>query len=59
MSAKGSTAYKAVVDGEFFGGAIVVINGEHGDFDFFYVKSGTQSKGIGQMIWNAIEEKHP
>jgi hypothetical protein len=36
-----------------------MINGEHGDLDFLYVKSGTQSKGIGQRIWNAIEEKHP
>lgn len=59
LSAKGSIAYKAVVGGELFGGAIVVINDEHGDLDFLYVKSGTQSKGIGQMIWNAIEEKHP
>ena len=59
LSAKGSIAYKAVVDGELLGGAIVAINGEHGDLDFLYVKSGTQSKGIGQMIWNAIEEKHP
>ena len=54
LSTKGSIAYKAVVDEELFGGAIVVINGEHGDLDFLYVKSGTQSKGIGQMIWNAI-----
>ena len=59
LSAKDSIAYKAVVDGELLGGAIVVINGEHGDLDFLYVKSGTQSKGIGQMIWNAIEKKHP
>jgi len=56
LSTKGAIAYKAVVDGEFLGGAIVVINGEHGHLDFLYVKSGTQSKGIGQMIWNSIEE---
>ncbi len=55
----GAIAYKAVVDGELLSGALVVINGDHGHLDFLYVKSGTQSKGIDQMIWNAIEERHP
>ena len=36
-----------------------MINGDNGHLDFLYVKSGTQSKGIGQMICNSIEEKHP
>ena len=59
LFAKGAIAYKAVVEGKIVGGAIVVINGEHGHLDFLYVKSGTQSSGIGQRIWNTIEEKHP
>ena len=41
LNAKGSIAYKAVVDGKLLGGAIVVINGEHGDLDFHYVKRPT------------------
>lgn len=53
LNANGSIAYKAVVDGELLGGAIVVINGAHGNLDFLYVKSGIQSKGIGQKIWNS------
>jgi len=59
LSAKGSIAYKAVMDGHMCGGAIVVINGNHGHLDFLYVKNGTQSKGIGQKIWNAVEFMHP
>ncbi len=59
LNAKGSIAYKAVADGELFGGAIIVINGAHGHLDFLYVKSGIQSKGIGQKIWNSIETMHP
>ena len=59
LNAKGSIAYKAVVDGELLGGAIIVINGAHGHLDFLYVKSGIQSKGIGQQIWNSIETVHP
>ena len=59
LNAIGSIAYKAVVDCEILGCAIVVIDGNHGHLDFLYVKSGTQSKGIGQQIWNAIEARHP
>ena len=59
LCAKGAIAYKAVVDGKIVGGAIIVINGEHGHLYFLYVKSGIQSSGIGQLIWNVIEEKHP
>ncbi len=59
LNTKGSIAYKAVVNGELLGGAIVVINGAHGHLNFLYVKSGIQSKGIGQKIWNSIETMHP
>ena len=61
LSQKGAFAYKAVVDGEMVGGAIVVINEEtqHNDLDFLYVKYGTQSKGVGQAIWREIEKLHP
>ena len=61
LSAKGAIAYKAVVDDEMVGGAIVVIDKstQHNRLDFLYVKNGIQSKGIGQKIWNAIEKLHP
>lgn len=61
LSAKGAAAYKAVVDGEMVGGAVVVINKEthHNHLDLLFVKYGTQSKGIGKAIWNKIEELYP
>jgi GNAT superfamily N-acetyltransferase len=61
LSAKGSIAYEAVVDGMPVGGAIVVIDKEtqHNHLDFLFVKVGVQSKGVGQSIWNAIEKLHP
>lgn len=51
LNTKGAIAYKAVVNGEMVGGAIVVINEEtqHNHLDFLFVKSGTQSKGIGKL----------
>lgn len=61
LAKKGAVAYKAVVDGEMLGGAIVVIdeNSQHNQLDFLYVKCGTQSKGIGQLIWKEIENLYP
>lgn len=61
LNAKGSIAYKAVVDGEMVGGAIVVIDEEtqNNHLDLLFVKHGTQSKGIGKAIWFEIEKLHP
>lgn len=61
LNEKGSVAYKAILDGEFLGGAIVVIDEEtqHNHLDFLYVKYGTQTKGIGYKIWSEIEQLHP
>ena len=57
----GSIAYKAMVNGEMAGGAVVTIDGntQHNHLDFLYVKCGIQAKGIGFAIWNAIENLHP
>ena len=61
LNAKGSIAYKAVVDEKILGGAVVVIDEEtqHNHLDLLYVKYGAQTKGIGFEIWNAIEKLHP
>lgn len=61
LSKTGAAAYMAVVDGKMLGGAIVVTDNEtqHNHLDFLYVKYGTQSKGIGQMMWNEIEKLYP
>ncbi|MGN0546974.1 MAG: GNAT family N-acetyltransferase [Acutalibacteraceae bacterium] len=61
LRANGAAAYKAVVDGETVGGAIVVIDEEtqHNSLDLLFVKSGNQSKGIGKSIWFAIEKLYP
>jgi len=61
LSTKGAAAYKAVVDEQIVGGAIVVIDGstKHNHLDLLYVKHGAQSRGIGQMIWYGIEKRYP
>lgn len=61
LKAEGAIAYKAVINGEIVGGAIVVINEDtqHNHLDFLYVKYATQTKGIGFKIWSEIEKLHP
>ncbi len=61
LNTAGAVAYKAVLNGEIVGGAVAVINPQtqRNHLDFLYVKSGTQGKGIGQAIWDAIEQRHP
>lgn len=61
LNEKGAIAYKAVVDGQMVGGAVVVINEEtqHNHLYLLYVKYGTQTKGMGYAIWSEIEKLHP
>lgn len=61
LNAKGSVAYKAVLDGETVGGVIVSIDIEtqHNHLDLLYVKRGTQGKGVGKKIWFEIEKLYP
>lgn len=61
LSANGSFAYEALLNGELVGGAIVLINEEtqHNHLDFLYVKNGFHSKGLGRLIWNTIEKLYP
>ena len=61
LKKEGAVAYKAVVDDQMAGGAIIVVDEttQHNELEFLYVKYGTQSRGVGRAIWRAIEEKHP
>ena len=61
LNALGSAAYKALVDGEMVGGAVVVIDErtQHNHLDLLYVKYGIQARGIGFAIWEAIEKLYP
>ena len=57
----GAFCYKAVLNDEMIGGAVVVINEEtnYNYLDLLYVKDGFQSNGIGILIWNELEKLYP
>ena len=57
LNKKGAVAFKAVVNGEILGGAIVNIDEktQRNHLEFLYVKNGSHSKGIGKKLWKEIE----
>lgn len=60
LETEGAIAYKAVMNNEIVGGAIVIDElTQYNHLDFLYVKYGIQGKGIGKFIWSEIEKKHP
>ena len=61
LKGEGAVAYKALLDGEIVGGAVVKIDPAtcHNHLDLLYVKSEAQSKGLGKAIWFEIEKKYP
>ena len=60
LKTKGAVAYKAMIDDEMVGGAVIVINDNQiNDLHLLCVKVGTQSKGIGRQIWFEIEKLYP
>lgn len=61
LNKDGSVAYKAVVDEEIAGGAVVVIDKEsgHNHLELLFVRYSMQNKGIGFKIWSEIEKIYP
>ena len=62
LEADGAEAYEAIdVNGQRVGGSIIAIDKKkyRGELAFLYVKMGVRSKGVGQVIWKAIETLHP
>ena len=51
LETEGAIAYKAVMNNEIVGGAIVIDElTQYNHLDFLYVKYGIQGKGIGKFI---------
>ncbi|MBR2835166.1 MAG: GNAT family N-acetyltransferase [Coriobacteriales bacterium] len=52
-------AYRIMQDDRPVGGAVITVNGNHGDLDLLFVSPKVHSKGIGYAAWCAIEQLHP
>jgi GNAT superfamily N-acetyltransferase len=52
-------AYRIMQDGQPVGGAVIKVEGDHGDLELLFVSPLVHSKGIGYAAWSAIEKLHP
>ena len=60
-SIDGATAetYCILFDGKVVGGAVISVDGNHGELELLFVNPEVHSKGIGYAAWCLIEELHP
>lgn len=51
--------YHIIIDNEKVGGAIIKVDGKHGELLILFVSPKIHSKGIGYATWLEIEKLHP
>ena len=54
-----SEAYRIIKDGQKVGGAVIKVDGNHGELELLFVSPKSHSKGIGYAAWCEIEKLHP
>ena len=61
LHGKNAEAFRIIADGNGVGGVVVSINKEtqNNALELLYINPDCHSKGIGQMVWQMIEEKYP
>ena len=59
QSIDGGEALRIWQDGEKVGGAVISVDGEHGELELLFVSPKAHSRGIGYAAWCAIEKLHP
>jgi len=52
-------AYRILLDGIIVGGAVIKINGTHGELELLFISPEHHSKGIGYAAWCEIEKMYP
>lgn len=61
LHGKNAEAFRIIADGNGVGGVVVSINKEtqNNALELLYITPDYHSKGIGQKVWQMIEEKYP
>ena len=52
-------AYRILLDNVIVGGAVIKVDGTHGELELLFVSPEHHSKGIGYATWCKIEKMHP
>ncbi len=59
QSINSGEAYRIMLDGKAVGGAIVSVDGSHGELEILFVSPRIHSKGVGYAAWCEIEKMYP
>ena len=58
-SIQNGDAYRILLDGIIVGGAVIKVDGTHGELELLFISPKHHSKGIGCAAWCEIEKMHP
>ena len=58
-SIENGDAYRILLDNVIVGGAVIKIDGAHGELELLFISQKHHSKGIGYAAWCEIEKMHP
>ena len=58
-SIENGNAYQILLDNVLVGGAVIKIDGAHGELELLFISPKHHSKGIGCAAWCEIEKMHP
>ena len=58
-SIENGDAYRILLDNVLVGGAVIKIDGTHGELELLFISPEHHSKGIGYATWCEIEKMHP
>ena len=58
-SIENGDAYRILLDNVIVGGAVIKVDGTHGELELLFISPKHHSKGIGCAAWCEIEKMHP
>ncbi len=58
-SIENGNAYQILLDNVIVGGAVIKVDGTHGELELLFISPKHHSKGIGYIAWCEIEKMHP
>ena len=58
-SIENGDAYRILLDNVIVGGAVIKVDGTHGELELLFISPKHHSKGISYAAWYEIEKMHP
>ncbi len=59
IDGENAIAYRIIQNGRKVGGAVIRVEGAHGELELLFVSPRVHSKGVGFAAWREIERLHP